>query len=374
MKVEQLCNLLQTEFYTGVPDSLLRPFCDYVMDKYGLDGKHHIIAANEGNAMAIAAGYHLSTGRVPVVYMQNSGQGNAINPLASLFNDNVYALPCILVIGWRGQPDGEHDEPQHVFQGKITLKLLDVMDIAYFVISKDTTLQQVKEKYEQFQKLLQAGKQVAFVIQKGALQYQNSVKYKNNFILNREQVLRYVVKASKTDPIVSTTGKISREIFEIREALSQSHQHDFLTVGSMGHSSSIALGIALNQPDKKVWCVDGDGALLMHLGVLATIGNLQPKNLVHIVINNAAHESVGGMPTVAAGLNIRQIAKGCGYKKTVQVKTYAALEKALKKAKNYDGLVLIEVLCALQSRADLGRPTTTPIENKQNFMQQFKNQ
>lgn len=367
MKVEKLIQTLGAEFYTGVPDSQLRPLCDYLMHTFGIDPKHHLIAANEGNAAALAAGYHLATGKVPVVYMQNSGEGNIINPAASLLNDKVYAIPVIFVIGWRGEP-GIHDEPQHIYQGEVTVKLLDDMDIASFVIGKDTTEQELETVMERFQDVLAQGKDVAFVIRKGALTYDTKVEYRNDNDMVREEIIRHIATVTGEDPIVSTTGKASRELFEIREANGQSHKYDFLTVGSMGHSSSIALGIAIQKPQTKVWCVDGDGAVLMHMGSMAVLGANAPKNLVHIVINNGAHETVGGMPTVASQIDVAGIAKACGYKKVLTADTFEALDAALQQAKAACELTLIEVKCSIGARADLGRPTTTALENKQNFM------
>lgn len=371
MKVEKLIEILNSDFYTGVPDSQLKALCNYLMDKYGIDPRHHIIAANEGNCAALAAGYHLATGKVPVVYMQNSGEGNIINPAASLLNDKVYAIPVIFIVGWRGEP-GVHDEPQHIYQGEVTTKLLDDMGISNFVIGKDTTDEEVETVMSEFKEKLCRGLDVAFVIRKGALTDAPKVEYKNNNTMPREEIIRHIVSVSGEDPIVSTTGKASRELFEIREANGQSHKYDFLTVGSMGHSSSIALGVALNKPNQKIWCIDGDGAALMHMGAMAVIGANKPKNLVHIVINNAAHETVGGMPTVAGSIDLVKIAAACGYPNAVCVDNFADLDKELKKAGESEKLSFIEVKCAIGAREDLGRPTTTSLENKQNFMEYLK--
>ena len=301
MRAEKLIEIIGADFYTGVPDSQLKALCDYLMSVYGIDPKHHIIAANEGNCTALAAGYHLATGKTPVVYMQNSGEGNIINPAISLLNDMVYRIPVVFIIGWRGEP-GIHDEPQHIYQGEVTLKLLEDIGIQTFVIDKDTTDEEIVVAMEDFKNVLAAGKDVAFVIRKGALSYDGKIEYKNDNIMNRESIIQHIVNISGEDPVISTTGKASRELFEIRAVNGQSHKYDFLTVGSMGHSSSIALGIAMNKPNTKLWCVDGDGAVLMHMGAMAVIGANTPKNLVHVVINNGAHETVGGMPTVAIRL------------------------------------------------------------------------
>ena len=367
MEVKCFLNILGSEFYTGVPDSQLKAMCNYLMSTYGIDPKHHIIAANEGNCTALAAGYHLATGKVPVVYMQNSGEGNIINPVASLLSDKVYAIPTIFVIGWRGEP-GIHDEPQHIYQGEVTVRLLEDMDIKPFIVGKETTEEELNSVMEEFRKILADGKDVAFVIRKGALSYDGKIKYENRNTMTREEIIQHIVKASGEDPIVSTTGKASRELFETREANGQSHKYDFLTVGSMGHSSSIALGVAINKPDTKVWCVDGDGAVLMHMGSMAVLGANAPKNMIHVIINNGAHETVGGMPTVASKIDLVSIAKACGYPNAVCVDSFEALDQELEAAKDRDELSMIEVKCSIGAREDLGRPTTTTLENKKNFM------
>ena len=367
MDVKKFMEIVGAEFYTGVPDSQLKALCDCLVNTYGVEETHHVIAANEGNCMAIAAGYHLATGKVPVVYMQNSGEGNVINPLASLLHEKVYNIPCILVVGWRGEP-GIHDEPQHIYQGEITRTLLDEMGISNYVLSKDTSEEELSKVMTEFQEKLVEGKQVAFVVRKGAFVYKEKVMYQNQHTMIREEIIRHITKVSNDDPIVSTTGKASRELFEIREQEGESHQYDFLTVGSMGHSSSIAFGIATQKKDKKIWCVDGDGAALMHLGAMAVLGKYQPENLVHIIINNGAHETVGGMPTVASELCLSAVAKACGYPNIVTVCNYEELDVELKKAKEANQLYLIEAMCAMGAREDLGRPTTTARENKENFM------
>ena len=362
MKVEKLVQIIGSDFYTGVPDSQLKALCNYLMHTYGIDAHHHVIAANEGNCTALAAGYHLATGK-----MQNSGEGNIINPVASLLNDKVYAIPTVFIIGWRGEP-GIHDEPQHIYQGEVTVKLLDDMGIANFAIGKDTTDDEVKAKMDEFREILSSGKDVAFVIRKGALSYDEKVVYSNENTMVREEIIQHIVAVSEEDPIISTTGKASRELFETRVANGQSHKYDFLTVGSMGHSSSIALGVAINKPNQKIWCIDGDGAVLMHMGSMAVLGANKPKNLVHIVINNGAHETVGGMPTVMSDVDLVSVAKACGYPYAIRVEDFFALDRELAVAKEMDELCLIEVMCSIGAREDLGRPTTTALENKENFM------
>lgn len=370
MNVKTFLKVTGAEFYTGVPDSQLKALCDYLMDTYGIDQEHHIIGANEGNCTALAAGYHLATGRIPLVYLQNSGEGNIINPAASLLSDEVYAIPMIFVIGWRGEP-GVKDEPQHIYQGKVTLKLLEDMDISTFVIDPEVTEERLCDVMAGFRKCLKNGKSVAFVIRKGALTYTGKTTYANDHPLTREEIIEHIVHVSGKDAVVATTGKAGRELFELRERNGEGHEHDFLTVGSMGHSSSIALGIALNKPEKRVWCVDGDGAVLMHMGALAVIGTYRPLNMIHIVINNGAHESVGGMPTVADKVDLAGVARACGYPHVVTVNCAGELDRELRQAASRNELSFVEVKAAIGARSDLGRPTATPVENKQKFMEQL---
>ena len=370
MKVEELTKIIDSDFYAGVPDSQLKALCNYLMDRYGIDPLHHVIAANEGNCVALAAGYHLATGKTAVVYMQNSGEGNAINPLASLTNEKVYNIPAVLIIGWRGEP-GVHDEPQHVYQGEITLKLLEVMGISYHVITEDSLVEEVESVMNDFREQLKNGKTVAFVVKKGALSYSGKVDYNNSEILKREEIIEEILKHSGECPIVSTTGKASRELFELREKRGEGHNLDFLTVGSMGHSSSIALAIAAQKPGKKIICIDGDGAMLMHMGAMAVNGSLGINNLIHIVINNSAHETVGGMPTVAGKIDLTKIASGCGYKNIASISKLNELGEEIEKALNCSEMSFIEVKCGIGARADLGRPTTTPQENKIAFMNEL---
>lgn len=369
MRVEEFVkelNSIGIEFYTGVPDSQLKPFCNYLIHEFGICDKH-IIAANEGNCTALAAGYHLSTGKIPLVYMQNSGIGNIINPLASLLNDKVYGIPCVFVVGWRGEP-GIHDEPQHIFQGEVTKTLLEDMDVKTFVIGKDTQVDELTRGLAEAKDCFALGKSFAFIVRKGALSYDENVSYSNENTMRREDIIRHIVQKTEGDMIVSTTGKASRELFEIREQNKQGHQRDFLTVGSMGHSSSIALGVAMNKPNTRVWCIDGDGAVLMHMGAMAVLGSVKPKNLIHVVINNNAHETVGGMPTVSNSMDLCGIAASCGYEKVFHVSDFEELDQAVAEAKASKVLCFIEVKSAIGARDDLGRPTTTAKENKENFM------
>lgn len=356
--------------FTGVPDSLLKNLCAYITDNS--DPEHNIIAANEGSAVGIAAGHYLATGEVPVVYMQNSGIGNAVNPLMSLADEKVYSIPVLLIIGWRGEP-GVHDEPQHVKQGEVTLPLLDAMQIPYMVLpdEDDEALTAVQIMVNDCKKL---SKPHAIVIRKNTFgKYKLRKDAENDYPLSREEALTRLVKAIGVDSmVVSTTGKLSRELFELRETLGQCHGNDFLTVGSMGHSSSIALGIALDKPGRKIYCFDGDGAFIMHMGAISNIGSLAPKNFVHVVFNNGAHESVGAQPTLGFCIDICSIAKACGYREAFTVTTEEEFTALSDRINTLEGPAMIELRVRIDSRDNLGRPTTTPIENKEAFMKNLE--
>ena len=354
------------DFYAGVPDSLLKNLCAYITDY--TDSTHNIIASNEGGAMGLAAGHYLATNQIPVVYMQNSGEGNIINPLASLTDPDVYNIPVLLIIGWRGKP-GIHDEPQHVKQGKVTTGLLNVMGIDYTVLSKDED--KAETQINKAVAFMQATKQCyALVIEKDTFDtYTLQNVEKNNLAVSREDAIQTVAAAlGDKDVIVSTTGMISRELFEYRTAMNEGHERDFLTVGSMGHASQIALGIALAKQKRKVWCFDGDGACIMHMGSMAIVAQKTPRNYVHVVFNNGAHDSVGGQPTVGLNINLPAVATAVGYKNVYSVGTKDSLKEVLGKIEEIEGPVFMEIKVKKGNRKDLGRPTTTPIQNKEALM------
>lgn len=353
------------DFFAGVPDSLLKNLCAYITDN--VPHENNIIAANEGGAIGLAAGYHLATGKIGCVYMQNSGEGNVVNPLLSLMDADVYHMPLLMIIGWRGEP-GVHDEPQHVKQGKVTLALLEAMGIPYAVLDEHW-----EKSVDEALKAIQENNSIyALIVRKGTFDdYKLQNQVNQDWSLAREEAIKIVVdKLREDDIIVSTTGMISRELFEYREAKGQGHAHDFLTVGSMGHASQIALGIALQKPNRRVVVFDGDGALLMHMGGMAIIADYNPKNLVHIVFNNGAHDSVGGQPTVGQKIDLEAIAKAVGYSNVVSVDNELALQGAMDKINGASnkGVSLINVNVRKGNRKDLGRPTTTPIQNKEAFM------
>lgn len=358
---------INIDFFCGVPDSQLSPFCDYIEEN-----EENIIAANEGNAVAIATGYHLSTNRFPLVYLQNSGLGNIVNPVTSLTHNKVYSIPIVYVIGWRGQP-GIHDEPQHEKQGEITIDLLKLLDIDSFVINENTSFKDLKSVFENdFLDKLSNGDSVAIVVSKGAFKNYKISKSNDNTLTREEAIQTVAGFLSDDDMVVSTTGKSSRELFEYREAQNHGHGNDFLTVGSMGHSSSIALGVALNNSDNKIFCFDGDGAILMHMGSLALIGSKKPENFYHVMFNNSAHESVGGLPTIMDDININELVKACGYNEVFNASNIDELNEVLPRFLESMGPVFLNISVDISSRKDLGRPTTTPIENKNDFIKKLR--
>ena len=354
------------DFYTGVPDSLLKSLCAYLTQNS--ESTKNIIAANEGGAIGLAAGHYLATKEIPVVYMQNSGIGNAVNPLLSLADEDVYRIPILLIVGWRGEPN-IHDEPQHVKQGKITIPLFDTMGIKNEILATEEQdiNAQIKRAVDYMQEKQTS---YALIVKKGTFEkYKLSEKTEKYLELEREKAVQLVASALDNNSVViSTTGKISRELFEYREMKGENHEHDFLTVGSMGHSSQIALGIALAQEDRKIYCFDGDGAIIMHMGSLGIVGDLAPKNFYHILFNNGAHDTVGGQPTIGFNINFIQIAHHLGYKSVISVDNENALQSILHSLDTYEAPVFLEIKVRKGSREDLGRPTTTPIQNKQSLM------
>ena len=355
------------DFFAGVPDSLLKNICAYIADNK--DAKHNVIAANEGAAVGLAAGYHLATGNIGVVYMQNSGEGNIINPLASLTDKDVYNIPVLLLIGWRGRP-GVHDEPQHVKQGKVTTGILNTMGVNFDVLCKEED-KAAKQIAKAVKTMKETGEVYALVIEKDTFEdYKLQSVEKNDLTMSREEAIQTVAAAlGEKDVIVSTTGMISRELFEYRAQKGECHERDFLTVGSMGHASQIALGIAMEKEDRKVWCFDGDGATIMHMGSMAIVASKSPANYVHVVFNNGAHDSVGGQPTVGLKIDLPAVARAVGYRDALTADSKDSLAAALEKLKGMEGPVLLEVKVKKGNRKDLGRPTTTPIENKNALME-----
>lgn len=358
------------EVIAGVPDSTLKQFCDGLQVYEGCF--RHYVTANEGAAIGLAVGTYLASGKPACIYMQNSGIGNAVNPIASLANGDVYGIPMLLIVGWRGEP-GVKDEPQHVFQGKITCKLFETLEIPYAVVDAGTTKEEMLAVLKEAQKSLGENRQFAMIVKKGTFEADKKFAWENGNGLVREQVLGRLLEMAPADAcMVSTTGKISRELYEQSNRLFGSHDSIFMTVGGMGHASMIAFGIAQQKPEKKVICIDGDGAVLMHMGALAFIASHAPENYVHIVLNNQAHESVGAMPTDCGQTNLSELARAAGYAHAERITDEAGLSRIQEGLTQGKGPIFYEIMVSLDSRADLSRPAETAKENRDGFMRNIK--
>jgi len=353
-------------FYAGVPDSLLKDFCAYVTDH--VDESHHVITANEGNAVALSAGHYLGTGHPGLVYLQNSGLGNTLNPLLSLNDPEVYGLPVLLMIGWRGEPDVK-DEPQHIKQGRITPALLDVMDIPWQILDSSTA--DIETKIDTVMNhMLNRSVPAALLVRKGSFApYTLRKNPQSNYPLSREQAIQQLIEQlDSRDLVVATTGMPARELYELRMARGDGIGNDFLTVGSMGHAVSIALGLACSQPKRRVICLDGDGSVLMHMGSLAIVGQSRQENLIHVVLNNGAHDSVGGQSTCAFVINLAGVARACGYREVLVAEEPQEIGQAFANLLLKKGPSLLEIRINKGARADLGRPKSAPAENREALM------
>lgn len=364
-----------TDYYLGVPDSLLKNFCAYITDNVPVS--NHIITANEGSAIALASGYHLATNKIPLVYMQNSGEGNSVNPLLSLCDKEVYSIPILLLIGLRGEV-GVKDELQHVKQGRVTKAILDAMEIPNEILTNDEK-ELDKQLDKAYQYMTTQSAPYAFVVKKGTFDDYTLKTQTTSFLdMKREDAIEEIILNSPSSAaFVSTTGMISRELYELRDKYGVGHAKDFLTVGSMGHASSIALAIALQLGEKPIYCIDGDGAVIMHMGSMATIGVRATRNFVHIVLNNGAHDSVGGQPTVGLDINLMGVAQALGYKKVYSVSSKKEMINVLSEIKEgfnvgSNELTFLEIKVKKGARKDLGRPKSSPIENKVAFMKELK--
>lgn len=370
-QVKAVCGI---DFYCGVPDSLLKDFCAYVTQN--VPSTHHIITANEGSAVGLACGSYMATGRPSLVYLQNSGLGNIVNPIMSLAVPGVYSLPMLLLIGWRGEP-GKRDEPQHRIQGPATPGILAALGIPFQTLPD--YLEGATQALETAKRYMETARGPYALLVKRQTFLPYSLPKKNDGVegnptLTRENALDMVLKHfHNRDVVVGTTGMLSRELFELRAKRGDGHERDFLTVGGMGHASSIALGIALQQTNRTTFCLDGDGAVLMHMGFLANIAACRPSNFKHIIFNNGTHDSVGGQPTVAGDnkqFSFSKIAQGCGYKHVMIASNENEIDEAMKKLRQIqnDGPVLLEIRVKTGHRKNLGRPTRSTNENRKDFM------
>ena len=367
--IHELIRNQGVNFFAGVPDSLLADYCAYVTDH--VDESAHVITANEGNAVALAAGHYLGTGEPALVYMQNSGLGNAVNPLLSLADEEVYSIPMLMMIGWRGEP-GVKDEPQHVKQGRVMVPMLDAMEVPWFELHAG--MDDVGDVIARACVLMrERSAPVALLVRKGAFEkYKLQKTVHTSFPMDREGAVKCIVDLlDERDVVISTTGKTSRELYEYRAARGDGHGNDFLTVGAMGHTSSIAMGVARGQPDRRVVCLDGDGSVLMHMGALAIVGQSGLGNFVHVVVNNGAHDSVGGQPTAGFEVDLVASARACGYRHASSVTTAEEARAAFAGFAGNDGPVLLEIRVNKGARDDLGRPKSTPVENRDALMKRL---
>jgi phosphonopyruvate decarboxylase len=353
------------DYFCGVPDTITGPF-SHLLEDHAKD--RHVITANEGNAIGLAIGYHIATGKIPVVYMQNSGLSNAVDPLASLADRSVLSTPMLLLVGWRGQP-GRHDESHHARQGIMTPGLLQSLEIPFDTLSRDSS----EASLQVNQMTNNAGDQNrphALLIEQGSFaEYSSDVGAYENHPMSREKAVGAIVDAlDETAIVVASIGKLSRELFEYRQKKEQDPSKDLLVVGGMGHASSIALGIAGQKPEKKIFCFDGDGSVLMHLGALATIGNLGPGNFYHMVFNNGVHDSVGGQPITAPNVDLPAIARACGYRYATAQNDPQIVTNEVVKIQQDAGPALLEVKVQPGARTNLTRPTISPAKNKELLM------
>lgn len=361
---DQLGEALQAggiTFFTGVPDSLMKPLCAWVL---ALDADRHAMQANEGTAVALAAGHALDGRGVAAVYLQNSGIGNAVNPLLSLAAPEVYGLPMVLLIGWRGAP-GHRDEPQHQLQGRVLCAMLDAMEVPRYTLPDDPA-----EALDLARRLpgeaRRARRPVALLVPPEGIGPAVTTVPKPTLSLagaplRREEAIEAIVaRAGQEAWVVATTGKTARELYAVRKTRGEEGQRDLLVVGSMGHASTIALGHHAAAPDRVVWCLDGDGAALMHLGAMPVLAAQAPARFVHVLFNNGVHESVGGQPLPVGPDLWAGLAAASGYVRVLRADTATDLQDALDTLPDPTGPVFLEVRVAPGSRPDLPRPSETP--------------
>lgn len=352
------------DFFTGVPDSLMKHFLQYLHTN--VEPKRHIIAANEGLAVALAAGYYFSTGRLPLVYLQNSGLGNTINPLTSLADKEMFGVPMLLLIGWRGEP-GEKDEPQHKKMGRITQQILETLEIPFFILEQEevASLELVNKAIET---AVIAQQPVALLVKKGLFEPAKNSFTENAYELSREYVLEHLMNVfSGQETVVCTTGETGRSFYEINRRQGHLIKKELLSVGAMGLAAHIALGIDLWQ-DERVVMLDGDGALLMHLGSLPATGKLTKKSFVHIVFNNGCHASVGGQPTLGFDIDFCTIAKACGYTTTFRIENKQSLQLWLDQSFNTQERQFVEIRINTAVSDHLPRPSGEPADWKNTLM------
>jgi phosphonopyruvate decarboxylase len=369
LNVKDLFDILEKKhihFFTGVPDSTLKDFSFYLEDH--TTKKNHVIAANEGNAIGIASGYFLATGQIPLVYMQNSGFGNSINPITSLADKTVFSIPMLILMGWRGEPN-QKDAVQHQKDGQIQLDILESLHLSYNILDSKTSLENDIEEAISSLKINSAPH--VLLVRRGTFEKytpQNSSLIMDNIMSREASILEIVRSLNSDDIVISTTGKASREIYEIRKKLNHNSENDFRVIGSMGHASSIALGINLQISDRKVYCLDGDGSLIMHMGAMSTISKYSNTNFRHILLNNFSHDSVGGQASSSDVINFSNLSKSLSYSNYFKITDKAQFSSTFPDFQNMEGPSFLEIVVSKGSRVDLGRPDSSPKENKEQFM------
>lgn len=359
-------------FFTGIPDSTFKNFMKFIVDN---DGKclQNLVACNECESIALSAGYYLATNKIGIAYMQNSGLGKAINPLTSLCDQDTYSIPVLLLIGWRGEP-GKNDAPQHKKMGRIMLSLLETLEIPYSILEPD--LDYIKNEMKKAKKYFNNRKEpYAFIIRRNFFEdYDIKTLQKNNYELNREEAIELIMdNLDENDIVISTTGLISREVYEYRENREKDHFKSFYNIGSMGCASSIGLSIALQRPNKRILIFDGDGAAIMQMGVFTTIGKNFPDNLVHIIFDNHAHETTGNQPSNSTAVNFHQVALASNYNYGTIVTTKSQLLDVINEIKHKKGPQMIVVRVKMGFRLDLKRPEKEPTNYKEYLMKYLTN-
>ena len=373
IKPEELYKLLYkygVEFYTGVPDSTIKDFC-FFLDS-NLPKSKHIIAANEGNSIGIATGYHLSTGKIPLVYMQNSGFGNAINPITSLADKSVFSIPMLIMLGWRGEPE-TNDAIQHQKDGQIQISLIESLGIPYTILSNNSN--NLEDQIDNSVKLAEEQSSPFFLLvrRNSFEKSRHKLAYpKIESDMSREYAISEIIKSIENDAaIISTTGKISRELYESRLKQGDDNHKDFRVIGSMGHASSISLGMSISNEKRKVYCIDGDGSIIMHMGALSVIGKYGSSNFRHILLNNFSHDSVGGQASSSDVIDFSILSRSLSYKSYYKIAKKSDFNDIFTEFISSPGPSFLEIVVTQGSRSDLSRPNISPIDNKKSFMEFF---
>jgi phosphonopyruvate decarboxylase len=338
-------------FATGVPDSLLAPLCDQVDDRRSIQ---HIIAASEGSALALGGGHYLATGQRPLIYMQNSGLPNAINPYLSMCHPSAYAIPSIWVIGWRGEP-GVPDEPQHRAIGAATEGLLALLNVPVFMLRSGDADE--LDRLEAWMQDREQGTVAVLVSARAVDADRRAPRRLEARPLKRREVLEHLVTGlDEEDTIFAGIGHVGRELLAVRGGAPTEFAGDLLCVGGMGHASQFALGFALARPERRVWCLDGDGAFTMHMGACSWLTRHPEQRFIHVLFDNGVHASVGGQPVCGQAVDFGRIAGALGYQHIERVSTLPAAQAALDQARARRAPTFLWCMVDERSASGLPRP------------------